>query len=227
MYQIFERERLNGHYGAGAFVISNTPSAVPYLLLVSVIPGAIAYYPPGLRKGPDHFVFFVLVLFACMMLVESLMMIVASIVPNYLMGIIAGAGIQGLMIMVGGFFRLPNDLPKPLWKYPLHEIAFHKYAYQGMFKNEFEGAVFPNNQAGRPANITGDEILREKWQADMGYSKWGDLAVLLRMKAFYRLLFLGIIKANEKVRPMIKALASMPSKQATQAIVNPSSTPLH
>ena len=91
------------------------------------------------------------------------MMIVASIVPNYLMGIITGAGIQGLMILVGGFFRLLNDLPKPLWKYPLHDIAFHKYAYQGMFKNEFEGEVYPNNKVGGPPIIIGEEILRDLW----------------------------------------------------------------
>ncbi|XP_041011597.1 ABC transporter G family member 1-like [Juglans microcarpa x Juglans regia] len=232
--KIFERERLNGHYGAGAFVISNTLSAVPYLLLVSIIPGAIAYYLPGLRRGQEYFVYFVSVLFACMMLVESLMMLVASIVPNYLMGIITGAGIQGLMILVGGFFRLPNDLPKPVWKYPLHEMAFHKYAYQGMFKNEFEGAVFQNNQkldaGGRPVPmiITGDEILRDTWQAEMGYSKWGDLAVLLGMIACYRLLFLVIIKGTEKFKPLIKALKSRSSKQAAVLVtVNPSSTPLH
>ncbi|KAG5625422.1 hypothetical protein H5410_010640 [Solanum commersonii] len=41
--------------------------------------------------------------------VESLMMIVASIVPNFLMGLITGAGIQAIMIL------------------------------SGMFKNEFEG----------------------------------------------------------------------------------------
>ena len=151
---------------------------------------------PELHKGHEHFLYFALVLFACMMLVESLMMIVASIVPNYLMGIITGAGIQGLMILVGGFFRLLNDLPKPLWKYPLHDIAFHKYAYQGMFKNEFEGEVYPNNKVGGPPIIIGEEILRDLWQVEMGYSKWGDLAVLLGMIDFYRPMFLGIIKAN-------------------------------
>lgn len=228
MIQIFERERLNGHYGAAAFVISNTLSALPYLVLVSVIPGVIAYFLPGLRSGLQYFVYFALVLFACMMLVESLMMIVASIVPNYLMGIITGAGIQGLMILVGGFFRLPNDLPKPVWKYPLHEIAFHKYAYQGMFKNEFAGAVFLNYQAaGPPTMISGDDILRNTWHAEMGYSKWGDLAVLLGMIAFYRLLFLGIIKGTEKIKPLIQAFMSRPSKKTTtQVMVNPSSTPL-
>jgi hypothetical protein len=218
LIQIFERERLNGHYGATAFVISNSLSALPYLLLVSVIPGAIAYFLPGLRSGLQYFIYFALVLFACMMLVESLMMIVASIVPNYLMGIITGAGIQGLMILVGGFFRLPNDLPKPLWKYPLHEIAFHKYAYQGMFKNEFGGKVFPNHQ-------NGDDILRNTWHAEMGYSKWGDLAVLLGMIAFYRLLFLGIVKGTEKFKPLM--IRAFMSKKTSQVIVNPSSTPLH
>ncbi|KAJ7946742.1 ABC transporter G family member 11-like [Quillaja saponaria] len=64
------------------------------------------------------------------------------------MGIITGAGIQGIMILGGGFFRLPNDMPKPVWKYPLYYIAFHKYAYQGLFKNEFEGLKFVSNQVG-------------------------------------------------------------------------------
>ena len=64
----------------------------------------IAYYLTGLQKGFDHFIYFSMVLFTCMMLVESLMMIVASIVPNFLLGIITGAGIQGLMILGGGFF---------------------------------------------------------------------------------------------------------------------------
>ncbi|KAF2294133.1 hypothetical protein GH714_007765 [Hevea brasiliensis] len=135
----------------------------PFLLVISLIPGAIAYYLTGLQKGFDHFLCFASIIFASMILVESVMMVVASIVPNFLMGIIAGAGIQGLMILGGGFFRLPNDLPKPFWKYPLYYIAFHKYAYQGMFKNEFEGLKLQSNQAagGIPRMINGEEILRD------------------------------------------------------------------
>ena len=117
---------MNGHYGSAVFVIGDTLSAIPYLLLISLIPGALCYYLTRLQRGFEHFMYFASVLFTCMMLVERLMMIVASLVPNFLMGIIIGAGIQGLMILVGRFFRLPNDLPKPFWKYPLHYIAFHK-----------------------------------------------------------------------------------------------------
>ncbi|GAB4848723.1 ATP-binding cassette sub- G member 1 [Ancistrocladus abbreviatus] len=157
--KIFQRERLNGHYGVGAYVIGNTLSSIPYLSIISVIPGALAYYLVDLQKGFDHFIYFALLLFVSMTLVESLMMIVASIVPDFLMGIITGAGIQGVMMLNGGFFRLPNDLPKPFWKYPVYYISFHKYAFQGFYENEFEGLTFPSNQDGG-GTITGDEILR-------------------------------------------------------------------
>ncbi|KAK9286179.1 hypothetical protein L1049_014562 [Liquidambar formosana] len=223
--KVFERERLNGHYGTGSFVVGNTCSSTPYLLLVSVIPGIITYYPAGLQKGFSHFVYFAFVLFACLMLVESLMMIVASIVPNFLMGIITGAGIQGLMILDGGFFRLPDDIPDPVWRYPVYYVAFHKYAYQGMFKNEFKGLTFQNNQAGGPP-ISGEEILRDWWQVE-SYSKWVDLLILIAMIVLYRFLFLVILKTTEKFKPLVKAFfMSMATKHVKQVMVNPSATPL-
>ncbi|KAJ0097985.1 hypothetical protein Patl1_28227 [Pistacia atlantica] len=218
--KIFGRERLNGHYGVGAFVVGNSFSSIPYLLLISLIPGAIAYYLVGLQNEFEHFAYFALVLFVCMLLVESLMMTVASIVPDFLMGIITGAGIQGVMMLNGGFFRLPDDLPKPFWKYPIYYIAFHKYANQGFYKNEFEGLTFPNNQAGGPPTITGEEILKNIWQVETGYSKWVDLAILFGMVVVYRLLFLTIIKTAEKVKPVIKAL--MAPKPSNQIWENPS-----
>ena len=225
--QIFERERLNGHYGTGAFVMGNTFSSLPFLIVISLIPGAIAYYPPGLQRDAEHFLYFAAVLFACMMLVESLMMAVASMVPNFLMGIITGAGIQGLMVLSGGFFRYPNDLPKPFWRYPLYYIAFHKYAYQGLFKNEFEGLTFPRDNAGGPINLRGEEILRDTWQMEMSSSKWVDLAILLGMVAFYRILFLVIIKTIENVKPVVANFMSARSKQTAQVMVNPFTTPMH
>ncbi|GFY89414.1 white-brown complex-like protein [Actinidia rufa] len=204
--KVFERERLNGHYGSTAFVIGNTLSAMPYLLLISLIPGALSYYLTGLQRGLEHFMYFASVLFTCMMLVESLMMIVASLVPNFLMGIIAGSGIQGLMILGGGFFRLPNDLPKPFWKYPLHYISFHRYAYQGLYKNEFEGLSFSGSQTGGRGSIRGVDILRDQWQVEMGYSKWVDLGVLFGMVVLYRFIFLCIVKVVEKVQPGIRKI---------------------
>ncbi|KAL6222898.1 hypothetical protein ACLB2K_006288 [Fragaria x ananassa] len=222
--KIFERERLNGHYGAAAFVVGNTFSSIPYLVMISSIPGAIAYYLVGLQNSFEHFVYFALVLFVCLILVESLMMIVASIVPDFLMGIITGAGIQGVMMLNGGFFRKPDDLPEAFWKYPMYHIGFPKYSNQGYYKNAFTGLTFPNDLGG--GIITGEDILKNIWQVELGYSKWVDLAILFGMVLVYRLMFLGIIKFCEKVVPMIKALLAglaKPNNAQISEITNPPS----
>ncbi|XP_043722185.1 ABC transporter G family member 1-like [Telopea speciosissima] len=220
--KIFGRERLNGHYGVGAFVVSNTLSSIPYSLVNAIIPGAIAYYLAGLQRGFEHYLYFALLLFVCIMLVESLMMVVASIVPNFLLGLIVGAGIQGLMMINDGFFRLPNDIPKPLWRYPVHYIAFHRYANQGFYKNEFQGLTFPNNQAGGPPSFTGDEILRDVWQVQMDYSKWVDLAILCGMMVLYRLMFFLIVKAVEMVNSIVMSVITVvPHKQKIKTMESP------
>lgn len=92
--QVFQRERLNGHYGVLAFVISNTLSAMPFLIMISFASGTICYFMVKLHPGFMHYLFFVLCLYASVTVVESLMMAIASVVPNFLMGIIIGAGIQ-------------------------------------------------------------------------------------------------------------------------------------
>ncbi|KAK7363115.1 hypothetical protein VNO77_05248 [Canavalia gladiata] len=204
--KVFERERLNGHYGVTAFTIGNTLSAVPFLVLMSLIPGALVYYLVGLHQGHEQFVYFASLLFISVFLVEGLMMIVASMVPNFLMGIIVGSGIMGIMMLDAGFYRLPSDIPKPFWRYPLHYISFHKYAYQGLFKNEFQGLTFTNNQVGGSMTMDGEDILRHTWQIQINYSKWVDVAILVGMALIYRILFLVIIKSFEKFKPSVAAI---------------------
>lgn len=80
-----------------AFVISNTISALPFLILITFSSGTICYFMVRLHPGFMHYVFFVLCLYASVTVVESLMMAIASIIPNFLMGIIIGAGIQVLI----------------------------------------------------------------------------------------------------------------------------------
>ncbi|KAJ1294601.1 hypothetical protein BS78_01G157400 [Paspalum vaginatum] len=202
--KVFRKERLSGHYGVSEFVISNTLSATPYLAVIAVLPGAMLYYLTGLTKGVDHFTYFVIVLCTCCLLVESMMMIIAAIVPDFLMGIIIGAGLQGVMMLNGGFFRLPSELPKPVWKYPCYYISFHKYAVQGFYKNEFVGLSFPSDQlTGSNATISGVQILKEKLQVEMGYSKWVNLAILCGMMVVYRLTFFAIVKIAEEIRPKL------------------------
>uniref|UniRef100_A0A0E0J9J5 ABC transporter domain-containing protein n=1 Tax=Oryza nivara TaxID=4536 RepID=A0A0E0J9J5_ORYNI len=205
--KLFRRERLSGHYGVMEFVISNTLSATPYLAVIAVIPGAMMYYLTGLTRGAEHFAYFVATLCMCTLLVESMMIIIAVIVPDFLMGIIIGAGIQGMMMLNGGFFRLPNELPKPVWKYPCYYISFHKYAVQGFYKNEFIGLSFPSDQLIEAnATITGLQVLKERLQVEMGYSKWVNLAILFGMMVTYRMIFFVIVKIAEELRLKLRGI---------------------
>lgn len=186
------------------FVISNTLSATPYLAFIAVAPGAMLYYLTGLTKGVDHFVYFVINLCNCCLLVESMMMVIAAIVPDFLMGIIIGAGLQGVMMLTGGFFRLPNELPKPVWKYPCYYIFFHKYAVQGFYKNEFMGLSFPSDQLIESnVTISGFQVLKDKLQVEMGYSKWVNIEILCGMMVLYRMMFFAIVKIAEEIRPKL------------------------
>ncbi|KAK4799553.1 hypothetical protein SAY86_024918 [Trapa natans] len=223
--QVFIRERLNGHYGTGAFVVGNVVSSMPYLLLLTVAPGAAIYYLPGMHGGAGSFLYFLSLLFANMVAMEGLMMVVASVVPNFLMGIIVGSGVQGVMILGAGIFRLPKDIPKPFWKYPTYYIALHRYAYQGLCRNEFEGMSFevPIDGGIGQGNmvVDGEQVLRHYFQIEEGYSKWDNLWILIGMALFYRLLFFAIIKFNEAVRPGVVALMAANSRQAKQVMESP------
>uniref|UniRef100_A0A0E0J6D5 ABC transporter domain-containing protein n=1 Tax=Oryza nivara TaxID=4536 RepID=A0A0E0J6D5_ORYNI len=204
--KVFRRERLSGHYGVTEFVISNTLSATPYLAVMIIIPGAILYYLTGLTRGGSNIAYFVVTLYMCIVLVESIMMVIAAVVPDFLMGIVVGSGVQALMMTNGGFFRLPNQLPKPVWKYPCYYISFHKYAVQGFYKNEFVGQTFASDQLIMAnATITGHQVL-EALQVEMWYSKWVNLAILFGMAVIYRMMFFAIVKVAEGIRPKMRRM---------------------
>ncbi|KAJ7546677.1 hypothetical protein O6H91_08G050300 [Diphasiastrum complanatum] len=205
--KVFGRERLNGHYGVVAFVIGNTLSSVPFLFLICLISGSICYYMVQLHPGFDHFIYFILCLYASVTVVESLMMAVASVVPNFLMGIILGAGIQGVFMLVAGFFRLPGNLPKPLWRYPVSYMSFHMFSLQGMYQNDFLGLEFDNKFPGLP-KIPGLLIVTDTYQINVDRSKWIDLALLFVMIVAYRFIFFLMIRISEDVRPIFRYLVT-------------------
>ncbi|GER56691.1 ABC transporter [Striga asiatica] len=222
--KVFQRERLNGHYGVTAFVISNTLSAMPFLILITFISGTVCYFMVRLHPGLSHYLFFILCLYASVTVVESLMMAIASVVPNFLMGIIIGAGIQGIFMLVSGYFRLPKDIPKPFWRYPMSYISFHFWALQGQYQNDLKGLVFDNQSPDLP-KIPGEYILQNVFQIDMQRSKWVDLSVLLSMIIIYRIIFFIMIKVNEDVTPWVRGYMARRRMQQKNASQNTTVTP--
>ncbi|CAM8944195.1 unnamed protein product [Rhodiola kirilowii] len=214
--KVFQRERLNGHYGVTAFVVSNTLSGMPFLIMITFISGTICYFMVGLHPGFTRYLFFVLCLYASVTVVESLMMAIASVIPNFLMGIIVGAGIQGIFMLVSGYFRLPNDIPKPFWRYPMSFISFHFWALQGQYQNDLRGLVF-DNQTPDMFKIPGEYILEYVFQIDLHRSKWVNLSVLFSMIIIYRIIFFIMIKMNEDLTPWVRGYMARRRMKGSQS----------
>jgi hypothetical protein len=90
--QVFYKERLNGYYGISVYILSNFLSSFPFVAVMSFATGSITYYMVKFRSEFSHLLYICLDLLGCIAVVESSMMIIAALVPNFLMGLIIGAG---------------------------------------------------------------------------------------------------------------------------------------
>ncbi|KAK3408522.1 hypothetical protein EUGRSUZ_J00745 [Eucalyptus grandis] len=202
---VFYRERLNGYYGVAVFIISNFLSSFPFLVAITLTTGTITYHMVKFRPEFSHYVFFCLNIYACIAVIESLMMVVASLVPNFLMGIITGAGIIGILMMTSGFFRLLPDLPKPFWRYPISYLSYGSWAIQGAYKNDLLGLEFDPLIPGEP-KLKGDVIITTMFGIQLDHSKWWDLSAIFIILIGYRLIFFAILKFKERASPVFNKI---------------------
>ncbi|CAN1750997.1 ABC transporter G family member 15 [Linum perenne] len=203
--KVFHEERLNRHYGVGVYILSNFLSSFPYLTLMSFSTASITYFMVKPRSCFSCFVFICLDLLSSIATVESCMMTIASLVPNYLMGIVIGAGYIGILMMTSGFFRFLPDLPKVLWRYPISYINFAVWGLQGSYKNDMIGMEFEPLLPGGP-KLKGEEFLTTVLGVNLDYSKWWDLAAVVAILVAFRLLFYGILKLKERSSPMLREM---------------------
>lgn len=89
---MFSRERLNGHYGVAVYTVSNLLSSLPFIILMCLSTSSITIYMVRFQSGGSHFFYNCLDLICAITTVESCMMMIASVVPNFLMGVMLGAG---------------------------------------------------------------------------------------------------------------------------------------
>ncbi len=69
--QVFVRERMNGLYGPGAYVLANSIVTLPYLFLCVVLFSVICYWSIGLNPGADQFFRFLAILYLAVYAAES------------------------------------------------------------------------------------------------------------------------------------------------------------
>lgn len=196
--KIFTREKMNGWYGTSTFVIANTLASLPFIFTVAISSSVLMYFLAGLRGTGTAFMEFTINLFLSLTAVESLLLPVAAVVGHFLAGIAIGSGILGIFMLVCGFFMQASELPDPVWRYPLHYLAYHTYSFRGFMNTQFlgnDGWACPctvqntcaAEQGGAACVMPGSDVLGFYSIKNV---PWGeDMAVLVAFIVAYRILF--------------------------------------
>lgn len=104
----FIKERVNGLDGATAFTIANYLIGLPYLFLISLLFSTISYFLSNFRPGGQAFFTWVMWLDLDLLAGESLVVLVSSIFPNFVIALALTAFANGLWMSVGGFLVSPE-----------------------------------------------------------------------------------------------------------------------
>eukprot|EP00798_Chlamydomonas_sp_ICE-L_P028072 gene28072-31176_t len=118
-----------------------------------------------------------------------------------------------MYMLVSGFFQPVSQLPDPVWRYPMHYIAFHSYAFGGFMQNQFadtdgwdcpcsaqpEGCGAPYTVED-PCVYSGQDIL-DYWVSGVGVlNKWVDVGIQWAMILIYRGIFYGLLMLKERMQ---------------------------
>jgi ABC-type multidrug transport system permease subunit len=133
---IYRKERANGLYGPTAFMLSNFIVGVPFLFLITILFSVISYWLGNFRPTADGFWTWVLWLFLDLPAAESLVVLLSSLIPIFVVALAATAFANGLWMCVNGFMVQPDTL-NVFWRYVFHYIDYQAYVFRGMMVNEF------------------------------------------------------------------------------------------
>ena len=133
---IFIREQANGLCGPASFLIANLVIGLPYLFITSLVFSLVVYWLSNFRSGAGAFFTWTGWLFLDLVAAESLVVLVSSLTPIFVVALAGTAFANGLWMCTGGFLVPPQAL-NPFWRYVFHYIDYQSYVFQGMMVNEF------------------------------------------------------------------------------------------
>lgn len=135
-HSIFMRERANGLYGATSFVAANFIVGIPYLFVISLLFSLLVYWLSNFRSNAGAFFTWTMWLFLDLIAAESLVVLVSSLMPIFVVALAGTAFANGLWMCTGGFLVPPHTL-NAFWRYVFHYLDYQSYVFQGMMINEF------------------------------------------------------------------------------------------
>ncbi|KAF2250137.1 ATP-binding cassette transporter-like protein [Trematosphaeria pertusa] len=133
---LYTKERLNGLYGPTAFMIANFIIGIPYLFIIAFLFSVVSYWLGNFRDSAEGFWVWVMWLFLDLVAAESLVVLLSSLIPIFVVALAATAFANGLWMSVNGFMVQPGTL-NVFWRYVFHYIDYQAYVFHGMMVNEF------------------------------------------------------------------------------------------
>lgn len=143
----FTKERANGLVGPLAFMVSNFIIGLPFLFIIAVLFSVVAYFLSNFRATGEAFMMYTMWLFLDLLAAESLVVLVSSLFPVFVISLAVTAFANGLWMCVDGFL-VPMNILNPFWKYTFHYIDYQSYVFQGMMVNEFKDRTYDCGRAG-------------------------------------------------------------------------------
>merc|ERR1712230_42344 len=190
----FIKERANGLYGPSAFMLSNFLIGLPYLFLIAVIFSVIAYWLSNFQPTAEAFFTWVMWLFLDLVAAESLVVLVSTVAPVFVIALAVTAFANGLWMSVGGSLVSPKIL-NVFWRYVFHYIDYQSYVFQGMMVNEFADRTYScgegchcmyQTELASECRISGIGVLDEYGYKTGRTGQW--VGILLGIVVGYRLL---------------------------------------
>lgn len=153
--------------------------------ILSLIVTAIIYTMVGLHPNVGRAFFWALTLWLSLMVAESIMILIASVVPLFIVGIAMGAFLFGAFMVLQGYFTHLEYIPWPLrW---LSFFGLHSYSFAAMVINEFDGRTYgatPNSFPPFPEPVEGKLVI--EGLDFISNNKWVNIGVMALMLIVYR-----------------------------------------
>ena len=151
---------------------------------MALICSSIVYWLVGLTSAADRFFIFTANLFMSLWVAESIMVLIAAVIPYFIVGIAVGAFLFGAFMCVQGFF-IPLPQVGWWWRW-MQFIALHYFSFANFMTNQYENTLWQPCDGGYPWTpdvLTGEEVL-SFYQLESRL--WVNFVALLSMVIIYR-----------------------------------------
>jgi ABC-type multidrug transport system permease subunit len=179
---LFRKERANGLYGPTAFMLANFVIGVPYLFLITVLFSVVSYWLGNFQPTASAFFTWILWLFLDLLAAESLVILLTSLIPIFVVALAATAFANGLWMCVNGFMVQPGTL-NVFWRYVFHYIDYQAYVFRGMMVNEFANREYG---CGQGCVVQGKTVLGRYGFNEEGLGKY--VGIMVGIIVAYRVL---------------------------------------